>query len=149
MNPRDAGSDDRPVALVSYSPAAPFRARSSVRAEKAGPRQLAAGEARLRRNFRRYADDYGLARTLRSLAKVCLLHRPVRAVGAISSSPVLVGLRHVYGRTLFSAHTGGEGWRGRSLTQVKARRRPMMSLGTLREERERRFRNAREILHAK
>ena len=60
---------------------------------------VATGEAQLRRILRRYADYYNLARTHRSLAKDSPLHRPVQAIGTISSSPVLSGLHHVYART--------------------------------------------------
>jgi transposase InsO family protein len=56
-------------------------------------------EAHLRRILRRYSDYYSRARTHRSLAKDCPLHRAVQAIGAISSSPVLGGLHHVYSRT--------------------------------------------------
>jgi len=56
-------------------------------------------EAHLRRTLQRYADYYNRARTHRSLRKDCPMHRPVQAIGAISSSPVLGGLHHVYSRT--------------------------------------------------
>ena len=62
-------------------------------------RVVVTGEAHLSRILRRYADYYNQARTHRSLAKDCPLHRPVQANGAISSSPVLGGLHHVYSRT--------------------------------------------------
>ena len=56
------------------------------------------GEDHLRGILRRYADYYNRARTHRSLRKDCPLHRPVQAIGAISSSPVFGGLHHVYFR---------------------------------------------------
>ena len=61
-------------------------------------RVVATGEAQLRRILRRYADYYNRARTHRSLAKDSPLHRPVQAIGMISSAPVLGGLHHVYAR---------------------------------------------------
>jgi len=62
-------------------------------------RVVVTGEAHLRRTLQRYADYYNRARTHRSLRKDCPMHRPVQAIGAISSSPVLGGLHHVYSRT--------------------------------------------------
>ena len=62
-------------------------------------RVVVTGEAHLRRILWRYADYYNRASTHRSLAKDCPLHRHVQAIGAISSSPVLGGLHHVYSRT--------------------------------------------------
>ena len=62
-------------------------------------RIVVTGEAQLRRILRRYADYYNRARTHRSLAKDCPIHRAVQWTGTISSSPILGGLHHVYART--------------------------------------------------
>jgi transposase InsO family protein len=62
-------------------------------------RIVVTGEAHLRRILRRYADYYNQARTHRSLSKDCPVHRPIQTKGAISSSPVLGGLHHIYART--------------------------------------------------
>lgn len=56
------------------------------------------GEAHLRRILRAYAAYYNRARTPRSLRKDCPIHRPVAMTGAITSSPVLGGLHHIYAR---------------------------------------------------
>jgi transposase InsO family protein len=56
------------------------------------------GEAHLRRILRRYANYHNRARTHRSLAKDCPVHRPIQSTGTITSSPVLGGLHHVYAR---------------------------------------------------
>jgi len=61
-------------------------------------RIVVTGETHLRRILRRYADYYNRARTHRSLAKDCPVRHPVQTEGAISSSPVLGGLHHVYAR---------------------------------------------------
>ena len=60
---------------------------------------VVACDAHLRRILRRYAEYYNRARTHRSLGKDCPRHRPVQAIGAILSAPVLGGLHHVYART--------------------------------------------------
>lgn len=65
------------------------------------------GAAHLRWILRSYAAYYNQARTHRSLAKDCPIHRPIQALGTILSKPVLGGLQHHYVRTQFSAHTGG------------------------------------------
>ena len=96
---RSMGIRDHPIAPRSpwQNPHAE-RLIGSIRRECLD-RVVVAGEAHLRRILRRYADYYNRARTHRSLAKDCPLHRPVQAIGAISSSSVLGGLHHVYSRT--------------------------------------------------
>lgn len=46
-----------------------------------------------------YAAYYNQARTHRSLAKDCPVHRPIQAIGTIVSVPILGGLHHHYVRT--------------------------------------------------
>ena len=62
-------------------------------------RIVVTGEAHLRRILRRYSDYYNRARTHRSLAKDCPIHRSLQSTGKISSSHVLGGLHHIYVRT--------------------------------------------------
>jgi len=57
------------------------------------------GGAHLRQILRSYAIYDNQARPHRSLAKDCPIHRPVQAVGAIVSAPILGGLHHQYART--------------------------------------------------
>jgi transposase InsO family protein len=57
------------------------------------------GQAHLRRILRSYAAYYNQARTHRSLAKDCPIHRPIQALGTIFSQPILGGLHHHYVRT--------------------------------------------------
>jgi len=56
------------------------------------------GAAHLRRILRSYATYYNQARTHRSLAKDCPIHRPIQAIGTIVSVPILGGLHHQYAR---------------------------------------------------
>ena len=56
------------------------------------------GAAHLRRILRAYAAYYNWDRTHRSLAKDCPVHRPIQAIGAIASVPILGGLHHQYAR---------------------------------------------------
>ena len=56
------------------------------------------GQAHLRRILRSYAAYYNQARTHRSLAKDCPIHRPIQALGTIFAAPVLGGLHHHYVR---------------------------------------------------
>ena len=60
---------------------------------------VVADEAHLRRILRRNADYYNRTQTHRSLAKDCPRHRPVQAIRAIFSAPLLDGLHQVYSRT--------------------------------------------------
>jgi len=96
---RSMGIRDHPIAPRSpwQNPHAE-RLIGSIRRECLD-RVVVAGEVHLRRILRRYADYYNRARTHRSLGKDCPLHRPIQAIGAISSSSVLGGLHHVYSRT--------------------------------------------------
>lgn len=96
---RAMGIRDHPTAPRSpWQNAYAERMIGSVRRECLD-RVAVVGEAHLRRILRLYADYYNRARTHRSFGKDCPLHRPVQAIGAISSSPVLGGLHHVYSRT--------------------------------------------------
>lgn len=56
------------------------------------------GAAHLRRILRSYAAYYNRARTHRSLAKDCPIHRPIQALGTVFAAPVLGGLHHHYAR---------------------------------------------------
>ena len=96
---RSMGIWDHPIA-----PRSPWQNPHAERLIGSIPREcldrvVVAGEVHLRRILRRYADYYNRARTHRSLGKDCPLHRPIQAIGAISSSSVLGGLHHVYSRT--------------------------------------------------
>jgi transposase InsO family protein len=57
------------------------------------------GESHLRRILKAYATYYNQARTHRSSRKDCPIHRPIRAIGTIMTSPILGGLHHIYART--------------------------------------------------
>ena len=95
---RAMGIRDHPTAPRSpWQNAYAERLIGSIRRECLD-RIVVTGEAHLRRILWCYADYYNRARTHRSLAKDCPLHRPVQAIGPISSSPVLGGLHHVYAR---------------------------------------------------
>jgi transposase InsO family protein len=97
--PHSMGIRDHPIAPRSpWQNAYAERLIGSIRRECLD-RVVVFGEAHLRRIVRRYADYYNEARTHRSLEKDCPMHRPVQAIGAILSSPVLGGLHHVYSRT--------------------------------------------------
>ena len=95
---RSMGIRDHPIAPRSpwQNPHAE-RLIGSIRRECLD-RVMVAGEAHLLRVLRRYADYYNRARTHRSLSKDCPVRRPIQRTGAISSSPVLGGLHHVYAR---------------------------------------------------
>jgi transposase InsO family protein len=56
------------------------------------------GAPHLRRTLQAYAAYYNRARTHRSLSKDCPIHRPIQAIGAIVSVPILGGLHHQYAR---------------------------------------------------
>jgi transposase InsO family protein len=56
------------------------------------------GVAHLRQILRSYAAYYNQRRTHRSLQKDCPIHRPIQAIGAIISLPILGGLHHQYAR---------------------------------------------------
>jgi transposase InsO family protein len=56
------------------------------------------GEAHLRRILREYAAYYNGSRTHRALNQDAPVHRPVQSIGAITSRPVLGGLRRPYVR---------------------------------------------------
>ena len=56
------------------------------------------GAAHLGRILRSYAAYYNQARTHRSLAKDCPVHRPIQAIGTIVSVPILGSLHHQYAR---------------------------------------------------
>ena len=57
------------------------------------------GEAHLRRILKAYVSYYNGARTHLSLQKDAPFPRPIERVGRISSTPILCGLHHQYGRT--------------------------------------------------
>jgi len=57
------------------------------------------GEAHLRRTLKAYVSYYNGARTHLSLQKDAPFPRPIERVGRISSTPILGGLHHQYGRT--------------------------------------------------
>src|SRR3954451_10317727 len=64
------------------------------------------GEVHLRRVLQSYADYYNSVRTHRSLNKDAPVSRSVQRAGVISSSAVLGGLHHHYGRIwVFGTHT--------------------------------------------
>lgn len=56
------------------------------------------GAAHLHRILQAYAAYYNCARTHRSLSKDCPIHRPIQAIGAVVSVPILGGLHHQYAR---------------------------------------------------
>ena len=63
------------------------------------------GEGHLRRILREYAAYYNGLRTHRALNQDAPVHRAVEPIGAITSRPVLGGLRSPILRYRFSAHT--------------------------------------------
>jgi transposase InsO family protein len=59
---------------------------------------IVSGEGHLRRNLISYAAYYNSVRTHRSLHKDAPVSRPVQRSGVISSTAILGGLHHHYGR---------------------------------------------------